>query len=239
MDVMLLTRPNEFFSNRYLEARQKEQRVFSDEQVAMLPEIPKRHRLYDEWKLRRKSAVRFLDYISKKNNPQKILDVGCGNGWFSNMLAKAGHEVTAIDINLPELEQAARIFDRPNLAFAYADIFETDALGLQSFDVIVLNSSFQYFSDAPKTVSALRKLLAADGEIHIIDSPFYGINEVEQARNRTRSYYNKLGFPDMARFYFHHVLEDLGDYTLLYRPSNLNFIKKDSPFYWILIQHTV
>jgi ubiquinone/menaquinone biosynthesis C-methylase UbiE len=237
--MMFLSQPDETFSTRYIEARQKEQRVFSDEQVVTLPDVSKNHPFYDEWKLRGKSARRFLNYLRKKNHPQKILDIGCGNGWFSNLIANNGHNVTAVDINLPELEQAARVFEKPNLTFAYADIFKGNELQARRFDLIVFNSSFQYFSNAESTILKLRGLLTEGGEIHIIDSPFYKVNEIDHARKRTQAYYENLGFPDMAQFYFHHVFGDLGNYKVLYRPSFLNFIKKDSPFYWILILRTV
>ena len=62
----------------------------------------------------------------KNNLPEnaKILDVGCGNGWFSGQLAAiASAKVYALDLNRMELEQAARIFNLHNLILCYGNIF--------------------------------------------------------------------------------------------------------------------
>jgi len=234
MSVRMLTPANATFSGLYLAVREREGRIFPDEQVAGLPDLPRNHPLHKEWKLRQKSAARFLKYLSKKP-ACRILDVGCGNGWFSNLMAQTGHRVTGTDVNLPELEQAARVFTSENLDFVYADLFR--AKFGERFDLIVFNSCLQYFSEVEKILAAMRALLAEGGEIHILDSPFYHPDERENAQMRTSAYYSALGFPEMAAHYFHHFLPQQGSFRVHYKPRKwLRKLQNDSPFYWISVQ---
>jgi len=172
-----------------------------------------------------------------------VLDLGCGNGWFSHRLSKAVGRVTAIDVNLPELKQAVKVFPSANIDFCYADIFTTDLTGVK-FQAITLNACFQYFEDSGSLIQRLKELLTDGGEIHIIDSPFYSPERVKAAIDRTETYYRNLGFPKMADHYFHHtwnVLEKW-DHEVLYSPNSLSEKLKhklgnaNSPFPWIRIR---
>lgn len=228
----------------YLRVREKEARLYSDEIVARLPFIPNGHPLADEWQSRSASASRLIRYLIPRPKPLRILDLGCGNGWFSNMLSTHGHCVIGMDQNSYELKQAARVFP-PNvqLLFFKGNIFSAPFPAFQ-FDVIVLASVIQYFQNINTLLLALSNYLKPQGEIHIIDSPLYSVNELEQAILRSQQYYTSLGFPEMAEHYFHHQLSDLDAYhpTRLYHPQPLrHFIyrllgKVDSPFPWIVIK---
>ena len=67
----------------YLASRKKENRIYSDEQVVQLPFIEPTHIHYHEWQVRKRSALRLIHYLEKKNKPLSILEIGCGNGWLS------------------------------------------------------------------------------------------------------------------------------------------------------------
>ena len=112
--VVYLTQEEPFFSEKYLKVRALENRVLSDFQVQQLPDISKEHTLYNEWQLRKKSANRFLRYFAKKTTTQTVLDLGCGNGWFTHIIAEISESNTVfgLDINPLELEQANRVFNK-------------------------------------------------------------------------------------------------------------------------------
>jgi len=86
--LIFLTEPKTDFGAQYLALREKESRVLSDTLVKQLPYIGPKEKHHSEWLLRQKSTERFVDYL-KTNFKKKahILDIGCGNGWFSNILA--------------------------------------------------------------------------------------------------------------------------------------------------------
>ena len=83
-------------------------------------------------------------------------------------------------------------------------------------------------------------MLKPGGEIHIIDSHFYPLADLSEAKHRSVLYYESAGFPEMATYYFHHSLDDLQDfnYSILYDPKNLfhKFSPTKNPFYWICIK---
>ncbi|MBK7438159.1 MAG: class I SAM-dependent methyltransferase [Saprospiraceae bacterium] len=152
-----------------------------------------------------------------------MLDLGCGNGWFTNQLAKnVPGQYLGLDINSHELYQAARMFSTTHCRFAYGDIF-SQALPHRFFDMIILNASIQYFQSLPRLIERCRLLLTVHGQIHILDSPFYNSSQAaEQARQRSESYYLNLGIPQMALYYHHHTWGSLSGYKIevLYDPAN-------------------
>ena len=228
----------------YLRVREREGRLYSDDIVARLPLIPAGHRFAAEWRARAKSASRLTRYLSARPRPLSIIELGCGNGWLSNLLSKAGHSVVGMDQNRHELKQAARVFQiNSQLSFFEADIFSAPLI-LAYFDVIILASVLQYFQDITGLISVLSKYLKPQGEIHILDTPFYLDNELDAATLRSRQYYTALGFPEMTDHYFHHGASDLQFLhpRILYQPRASTLRLKqllghdDSPFPWVMIK---
>lgn len=189
------------FEAIYLDVRQKEGRLLTIQQLQSLPDVTGfRHQ--SEWRERIRSASRLINYL--QGEMTNILDVGCGNGWLSYLLAREGHDVTGVDINRYELEQASEAFDLSNLDFIYDDLFSPTILEGR-YSHIILSSSLQYFSDLKLLFSTLLGFLHPEGEIHILNTPLYSEKDVAAARDRTISYYEELGFPEMAALYFHHT----------------------------------
>jgi len=225
------------FSKEYLALRKKENRILSNEEVQQLPRARKSNPHYKEWKIRQKTTRRFITYLLNKKPNQKILDIGCGNGWFSNKMAINNNEVIGLDVNRLELKQAVACFKKENLDFAFSDLFTEDTVFHNQFNIITLNASVQYFKDFGLLINQLKKFLKPKGEIHILDSPFYVNSEIHKAKKRTLAYYTKIGFPKMAQYYFHHSKEHIMDFDILYKPKSSLYKKilrqKDSPFMWV------
>jgi SAM-dependent methyltransferase len=218
----------------YLQVRRKEGRIFSDDIVRQLPDLPADHVFCHEWKVRAASAGRMLGYLEGLNRPLTILDLGCGNGWLTHRVAQTGESrVIGLDRNRLELEQAARVFGSGSrLLWAESNILSAP-FAQASFDIILVAAAIQYFPDLRRLILALRALLAPGGEIHLLDSPLYAPEALAAARERSRQYYENLGIPRMAEFYHHHPVTDLDAFNpvFLYRPA-----RDDSPFPWIRLQ---
>lgn len=234
-------RPDVAFEKRYIALRQKEQRLYSDEELLTLPLIAKEHPHYSEWQIRKRSCNRLIHYLQKKPALLKILEIGCGNGWMAHQLALVpGSHVIATDINFTEVQQGARVFSHiANLQFIYCDIY-SEILSQMQFDCIVFAACIQYFPSLPEVIRLSLDRLRPAGEVHILDSPFYKPAAIDAARRRTKEYYENMGFPEMAAHYHHHALTELDEfhYELLYQPSSMQhyLLQNKNPFPWISIR---
>jgi len=232
----------EKFDEAYLRLRKSEDRIFNVEEIGRLPEVPKNHIHYHEWLKRKHSFEMFSEYIDKSqfNN---MLDLACGNGWFINKLASKFNNITGVEVNAFELEQAEKVLQKHNnTSLHLGDIFELKINEL--YDVITVNAAIQYFDPFEKIVNRLLSLLTKDGELHILDTPFYQNHHASKlAKERSDKYYAQNDEPSLSAFYHHHNLLDLQKFNheILYNPFSLtNKIKRklkaSSPFYWIRIK---
>lgn len=233
-DLKHLTAIKNNFSDAYIALRKKEGRVYKDSELVHLPDVDHDHPHFNEWEMRKKSANRFIDYVKNKS-VKRILDIGCGNGWFTNLIAKNNYaNVFGLDVNLVELEQAQRVFKKDNLFFGYGDIFEK--FFTDKFDLIVLNSSIQYFPNLEELIVRLKEILAPHGEIHILDSPIYETDKKAlEAKKKTEEYYKSMDAQEMINYYYHHTKSSLEGFKVMYEPmGTLKKLlgKKDVPFRW-------
>jgi ubiquinone/menaquinone biosynthesis C-methylase UbiE len=233
---------NDVFTDKYSELRKKEGRIYSDEEVVNLPSIKSSHPFYKEWVIRNKSCKRLLLYLKKKNSVQNILEVGCGNGWLTAQLATiANVDIVGMDINTTELEQARKLFSHFQSLSFINSAFNNKVLSDKKFDIIIFAASIQYFESLKKSLNIALGHLTLQGEIHILDTKFYSLHEAIQAQQRSKQYYNSIGFPGMADHYFHHTLEELNEfkYNILYNPISWKnkFSLSKNPFYWVVVKN--
>ena len=225
----------------YLRVREKEGRLYPDDVVRRLPFVPEDHPLRGEWQARAASCERLVRYLARAPRHVNILELGCGNGWLANRIAsQVEGRVIGLDGNRAELSQAHRVFaDQRDLSWIVTDIF-CAPFSNRFFDVIVIASAIQYFADLTCLLQTLIPLLTTEGEIHILDSPLYSVEELPVARERSRRYYEELGYPEMTSYYHHHTLAALTAHNprLLYVPprGDRRNPVPDSPFLWVCLR---
>jgi len=241
--VFILSPINSIFEDIYLNVREKENRIYSDSELITLPFASSSNPHKNEWDLRAKSFLRIKEYLKTKKQNLNLLDLGCGNGWFCGHLSKSfNHNFYCVDVNLTEMKQGRKVFNSEKLNFIYADIFNSE-IPQTSFDMITVNAAVQYFPDLKRLLKKLTALISNNGEVHILDSPFYSKSEAVNAKKRTMDYYSSIGFSEMADNYYHHTWDELSElkFEILYQPNSIsNKIKRliskvDSPFPWIKI----
>lgn len=244
--VYILSPLNSNFEMAYQQTREKEGWLLDNAIVANLPAIEKGKPNWKMWRMRENSSKRFNRYLKKKQSPLNILEIGSGNGWFSNAMKRTcpAANVFGLDVNLIELKQAADVFKDENIFWLYANLFETN-LPEKYFDVIVLNASLQYFESVQTLLQRLFEILKVDGEIHLLDSPFYAIDEIEGAKKRSEKYFELLKSSAMKGYYHHHSWQDLKTYfpQFFYSPNKYwnKFLATvgiyQSPFHWLVIKN--
>jgi SAM-dependent methyltransferase len=227
----------------YVRVRRQEGRLYSDEIVERLPLAPPDHPLRSEWCARAASSDRLTGYLRRRAGRASILEIGCGNGWLSNrMAACTGGVVVGLDRESAELRQARRVFaDNRNLSWISADIHSAPFPN-SVFAFVVIACAIQYFEDLPRLISSVMPLLSVKGEIHILDSPLYSLDELPSARRRSERYYEQLGFPEMTAHYHHHPAVSLDPFNpeWLYVPRSAGAGPddqlRDSPFPWVCLR---
>lgn len=229
------------FEDQYILIRDKEQRIFSVDEIRRLPELKKGHKHAAEWKIRKKSIERFAGFLKMKT-AASALDIGCGTGFFANILSQYCDKVSGVEVNLTELKLAAEAFkSNPKTAWYYTDILSRKVFPESSFDLITFCCSFQYFPDVKEILDACFYYLKPGGSVHIIDSPIYEKEEQVRAQKATYNYYRDMGCDTLAQHYFHHTWEDIKPYypRIHYQKSKRwgasLFGMHDSPFPWIEI----
>ena len=241
-----LSRPNTLavnaFEELYVALRLKEGRIYSEREIAELPEIAASHLHYKEWLIRKHSCNKLLRYIKRHGHICNILEVGCGNGWLAAQLASVTKaSVTGIDINVVELQQARKVFRGiPNLTFAEGDI-RSEILADEKFDLIVFAASIQYFESLGEILKIAIRYLTLQGEIHVIDSHLYQPYEIALAKQRSQKYFTDIGFSEMTHFYFHHCIHEIESlrFSILYNPNSWinKLLFRRNPFHWLVIKN--
>ncbi|WP_372393460.1 class I SAM-dependent methyltransferase [Xanthomonas sp. NCPPB 3582] len=195
------------FEDRYLQVRRQEGRVYTDAQVRSLPHPGGTLGASLEWQVRALSSALLVQHLRTQAGEGAILELGCGNGWLSHLLARAlQRDVCGVDVNRTELAQAARVFGHEQrVSFVAADI-QTVALSRDAFDVIVVPACIQYFPDPAALIRHLLAQLRDDGELHILDSPLYADRQrAAESAARSLRYFTGLGVPALAGQYHQHT----------------------------------
>ncbi len=232
------------FEKIFQELRKKENRVYSDAQVKVLPRAFTFNPHREEWEYRAVMVTMFLKYLQNLPLPSKILEIGCGNGWLCHKISNTfQRDVYGIDSIRVELDQARRVFKKPNLTFIHGDIFD-DILPRQEFDLIVVNKFIEFYPNLRQFIERSQLYLKSQGELHILDSPIYKSQELEAAQTQKTNYYEAIHCEGMIRYHHFHTWDDFYPfkYKVLFNPKRpSNRIKKKlgqtiPPHPWIRIK---
>jgi len=109
---------------------------------------------------------RLLDRLKYlKFEPQRILDIGCGNGWLTEELAAMYPSCAVIGVDFSKAMIAiANQRVRDNLSFIHAAMEDLPSLN-QEFSLVVSNCQLIWHDKLEDNFLHLRKLLAKDGTL--------------------------------------------------------------------------
>jgi ubiquinone/menaquinone biosynthesis C-methylase UbiE len=103
--------------------------------------------------------------LPKNLGDKVILDAGCGNGYWENILTKDVKEICGIDYSEKLIKIAKQRVKAKNVHFQVADIGERLPFGDNSFDIIISNLVFHYIKDIPSSAKELFRILKPKGRI--------------------------------------------------------------------------
>jgi|GEM_PF-44288 len=221
----------ERFLTEYSIVRRKEGRGSDDAGYYLaLPYRDTAGRHPDQWAIRARTFRYFLAHILPPE-PQKILDLGAGNGWMSYRLAQRRHQPVAVDIRTDDFDGlgAARHYFSAGVEFRRIQAeFDRLPFTAAQFDWAIFNASLHYSVDCRKTLAEAKRCLRPGGRVVVLDSPVYKRPEQgEQMRQeRRRQFVEQYGFASdsiPSREYLDEpLLKELGRTTGLswriYRP---------------------
>ncbi len=101
----------------------------------------------------------------------RVLDVGCGEGHFAALLARAGAEVLAIDVAEEPLRRARAL--HPELDVRLVEPEGPLALGDSSFDLVWAGETIEHVADTSGWLSELRRVLRSGGTL-ALSTPDHG-----------------------------------------------------------------
>lgn len=100
----------------------------------------------------------------------RILEVGCGPGYMSLELARAGFTVTGLDLSEKCIEISRRfaasdpfLKDRGPLSFIAGDFFSNEQLQPNSFDAVLFLGALHHFPEQQQVLTRARDLLRPGG----------------------------------------------------------------------------
>jgi SAM-dependent methyltransferase len=124
-----------------------------------------------------------------------VLDLGCGAGWTSEFLARAGYEVLGVDISEHMIDMARQRVERAGVPahFVVADMEELD-LDRRDFDGVLLFDSLHHCPDYPRVLRRAGQHLRPGGHLLLMEPSWLHLLS-PHAREMARRYsVTELGF---------------------------------------------
>jgi 2-polyprenyl-3-methyl-5-hydroxy-6-metoxy-1,4-benzoquinol methylase len=102
----------------------------------------------------------------------RVLDLGCGNGSLSHLIAQQGYEVVGVEDSEQGVTIARQTF--PDCHFIQASIYELPFAELEnSFDIVLSAEVIEHLLYPRELVRAAKKCLKPNGHL-IVTTPYHG-----------------------------------------------------------------
>lgn len=98
-----------------------------------------------------------------------VLDIACGEGYGSRLLAQHAKDVTGVDIDQPSIEEATKKYAGDNIRFIQADVRKT-ALPDHTYDLVVSFETLEHIAEHETFLHEIKRLLKPGGRL-IISTP--------------------------------------------------------------------
>lgn len=99
----------------------------------------------------------------------RVLDVACGAGYGTNLLAQTAAQATGLDIDPAAIRRAKKVYKAENLKFVTADCLEMP-FEPGSFDVVVANEMIEHIAEQDAFIEEVKRVLVAGGRL-LVSTP--------------------------------------------------------------------
>ena len=157
-------------------------------------------------KMYQEHIARYL-FASQICAGKRVLDVGCGVGYGSHLLARSGAErVVAFDVSPETIDHARSFYAHPNLSFEVqsADSFHFD----ETFDVVTCFELIEHVDRQAEVLSRIGEALTPDGCL-VISTP----RPLGEKRSRFHT-------KELSPFEFLHLIESRFPYNAVFFENN-------------------
>ncbi len=123
-----------------------------------LPDVPA-----ENYWFRRHLAV--YEWIAARTRGQDVIDLACGEGYGSDVLARSASHVLGVDANLETFEHARARYVRDNLRFERGLVETHGEPG--AFDAVVFLQTIEHVLDPTDVLRHVRSLLVPGGTAYV------------------------------------------------------------------------
>jgi len=192
----------------------------------------------------------YYGVVSNIPKQGRILEVGCGLGYFTYALAKSGYTAIGIDVSKKAIDDAEKRYGK-NL-FRHENFFNLHVPEAEKFDAIIMIEVIEHVEDPGRYLEHAKKLLKKDGRV-IVTTPnrsWYG-DDVFWASDLPPvhlTWFSKTGMAKLAESYGYKAsFSTFGWFNVLYGtilgPStdiklNPPFFSKDGKLLFEKFQHS-
>jgi len=106
----------------------------------------------------------------------RVLEIGCGAGWFTRSLATRADRVLAVDVSAAAIQRAEEEAVGPGVEFRVQDVIEMDPVAEGPWDLIVFSETIYYlgwlypFFDVAYLASQLHAATAPGGRLLLVNT---------------------------------------------------------------------
>jgi 2-polyprenyl-3-methyl-5-hydroxy-6-metoxy-1,4-benzoquinol methylase len=138
---------------------------------------------------------------------KKVLDLACGEGYGSAILADKAEEVIGIDITNVVIEHACTKYVKDNLKFIKSSMTEVAIEENKLFDVIICFEAFEHIEEQDKSVAEVKRLLKDNG-VFIVSMPnkyiYSDLSDYKNPWHKKELYFKE--FKNLLESNFNHVV---------------------------------
>lgn len=128
-----------------------------------------------------------------------VLDVACGEGYGSNLLAQNALEVVGVDIDDETIKKAAARYKKPNLKFIKGNATELP-FGEKQFDIVVSFETIEHIEEHHQMLLEIKRVLRPEGLL-IISTPD------KKTYSGETGYKNKFHVKELYKEEFHNLVQ--------------------------------